>query len=160
MAELSLRAATPDDLDLLVEHETACFTRPGERFTRRLLRDLLRNPNASVLIAEHADQPVGSAIALRRKHPNGFSGRIYSVAVAPSARGLGAGRRLVEALLAQLADVRRIYLEVRPDNTVAIALYESLGFQKVEELANYYAPGEHAIRLRREVDTRDLPRQT
>lgn len=153
MPNLNLRAATPSDLDLLVEHETACFVRPGERFTRRLLRDLLANPNATILVADHAATPVGSAIGLRRRHPAGFSGRIYSVAVHPSARGLGAGRRLTEALLADLADVRRIYLEVRPDNATAIALYESLRFKPVEHLTNYYAPGEHAIRYRRENKT-------
>lgn len=150
MPNLSLRNAASTDLDLLVEHETACFTRPGERFTRRLLRDLLRNPNAIILIAEHNRRPVGSAIALRRKHPTGYSGRIYSVAVAPDARGLGAGRKLTRALLAELSDVRRVYLEVRPDNHAAIALYESLGFERVRDLPNYYAPGQHAVSFRRE----------
>lgn len=155
MPSLSLRPATPADLDLLVEHEIACFTRPSERFTRRLLRDLLRNPNATILIAEHAGRPVGSAIALRRKHPTCDSGRIYSVAITPDARGLGAGRKLTEALLAELSDVRRVYLEVRPDNAAAVALYESLGFARVRELPNYYAPGEHALSLRRINDSSD-----
>jgi ribosomal protein S18 acetylase RimI-like enzyme len=148
-SDLTIRTASIADLPLLESFEARCFADRHERFTRRLLRDLIANPNATILVAEHRAAPVGSAIALRRRHPTGYSGRIYSVAVTPDARGLGAGRRLTEALLARLADVRRVYLEVRPDNPAAIALYESLGFQRVRQLDNYYAPGRHAISYRR-----------
>lgn len=67
--------------------------------------------------------------SLRRSHV-----RLLAIALAPEWQGRGAGRRLMERLLAwadQWAGVLRIELNVHVDNERAIALYRSLGF--VEE---------------------------
>ena len=45
-------------------------------------------------------------------------------------RGRGLGRRVVSAVLAELADVETIGLNVRADNDAALHLYESLGFAR------------------------------
>jgi ribosomal protein S18 acetylase RimI-like enzyme len=57
---------------------------------------------------------------------------LWGVYVAPAARRRGIGRELVAAALARtgaMAGVRQILLGVNAANPVAIALYQSLGFQ-------------------------------
>jgi ribosomal-protein-alanine N-acetyltransferase len=45
-------------------------------------------------------------------------------------------RRLID--LARWHRAERIFLEVRPSNPHAIALYDSLGFNEIARRANYY----------------------
>lgn len=152
-----IRPATLGDLELLVRLESACFPHAEDRFSRRRVRGLLLNRRAPVLIYEHKGRPMGNAVGLVRQHTSGVSARIYSVAVHPDARGLGAGRRLAEALLARFSEAgaRRTYLEVRVDNTPAISLYVSLGFRQVCTLPDYYAPGQHGLSFCRPLDIGD-----
>jgi ribosomal-protein-alanine N-acetyltransferase len=70
------------------------------------------------------------------------------VATHPDARRQGLGRAVVEALLAKAAslDLAFVYLEVRPSNAAAIALYQSLGFTLVGRRKNFYRhPTEDAL---------------
>ncbi|MDH4076505.1 MAG: ribosomal protein S18-alanine N-acetyltransferase [Acidimicrobiia bacterium] len=85
----------------------------------------------------------------------GFGGVMYAadeahmlnLAVARNWSGWGIGRRLCEALLAGAA--RRaasgFTLEVRASNTVAQALYASLGFDSAGVRPGYYPDGEDAV---------------
>ncbi|MDR1780553.1 MAG: GNAT family N-acetyltransferase [Tannerella sp.] len=59
---------------------------------------------------------------------------IHDVFTAPTHRGKGIGRRLMEALIAeaQRLNASRITLEVRDDNLGAQKLYRSMGFNDVE----------------------------
>lgn len=152
-----IRPASLRDLDVLVRLEEACFPHAEDRFSRRRIRGLLLNRRAPVLIYEHNGRAMGNAVGLIRQHTSGVSARIYSVAVHPQARGLGAGRRLAEALLTRFSEAgaRRTYLEVRVDNIPAISLYVSLGFRQVCTLPDYYAPGQHGLSFCRPLDLGD-----
>jgi len=83
---------------------------------------------------------------------------LLNVCVAPGRQGRGLGRLLVEHFL-DLADrckAHAVYLEVRPSNTPARALYKSLGFRRIGVRKCYYpaAPGEpreDAIQLARDI---------
>lgn len=70
-----------------------------------------------------------------------FECEIHTIAVAPSHRGLGYGRALLDVMLdvADAADAP-VYLEVRTDNDTAIALYERNGFVRRGVRRNYYQP--------------------
>lgn len=66
---------------------------------------------------------------------------IHTIAVDPAVQGRGHGRALLSALL-DVADRESaaVFLEVRTDNTQAIALYERNGFTVAGTRRNYYQP--------------------
>lgn len=81
-------------------------------------------------------------------------GDIQTIAVAPAARGMGLGRGLMHALITQARrrHVAELFLEVRADNPIARALYDSLGFRQIGVRRGYYQPdGVDAITMRLEV---------
>ena len=148
-SHVRIRPATPADLSELSALEQTCFE-PHDAFPRRLLRDLIRNERAIFLVAEVDGLLAGCCIALVRRHRRHVSGRIYDVAVNPVFRGRGLGSMLTRHALEGLRArrVRRVYLEVRTDNDVAIRLYRNLGFQLARPLPDYYGGGIHGQSMR------------
>lgn len=65
---------------------------------------------------------------------------ILNVAVSPQCQGHGYGRSFMHFLLetARRHGADTAFLEVRPSNSVAIRLYDSLGFNQVGVRHNYY----------------------
>jgi [ribosomal protein S18]-alanine N-acetyltransferase len=65
---------------------------------------------------------------------------ILNICIRSDLRSAGVGRRLMDFLLerARAAEMRDVFLEVRPSNPVAISLYESLGFARVGVRKAYY----------------------
>lgn len=59
-------------------------------------------------------------------------------------RALGYGERLLDELLyrARSATVREIFLEVRPSNKTALALYKKKGFHQIADRPAYYQANE------------------
>lgn len=90
-------------------------------------------------------------------HPDGFvlarvagdEAEILTLAVAPSARGRGLGRALLQAVIRSTAEqgAASLFLEVGADNPAALALYAGLGFSKVGMRKAYYN-GRDALVLR------------
>ena len=69
----------------------------------------------------------------------GDEAEVHTIGVRPAAQGTGLGRKLLRQLLTAAAG-RRILLEVRTDNEVAIGLYESEGFVRLGIRRRYYQP--------------------
>ena len=65
---------------------------------------------------------------------------ILNLCVDPNYRAYGYGERLLDQILLQArsADVREIFLEVRPSNQTALTLYSKKGFHKVANRPAYY----------------------
>lgn len=65
---------------------------------------------------------------------------ILNVAVDEDFRGQGYGKQLIQHMLnlAQQVGVRFVFLEVRISNSIAISLYERLGFTQIGKRKNYY----------------------
>ena len=65
---------------------------------------------------------------------------ILNLCVDPEFRSLGYGERLLDEILfrARSASVREIFLEVRPSNEMALALYRKKGFYQVANRPAYY----------------------
>lgn len=65
---------------------------------------------------------------------------ILNLCVDPNFRSHGYGERLIDEILlrARSSDVREIFLEVRPSNQTALALYRKKGFHQVANRPAYY----------------------
>lgn len=148
---VELRPASLADAGTILEIERACFHAIEETFNLRQIRSLIRNPRAAVLVATIDGDVVGWSVGLTREHRHYRSGRVYAVAIHPSARGRKLGQALTEGTLAELTakGIRNVYLEVRSDNEAAIRLYQKLGFVFRRELRDYYGQGRHGIRMMR-----------
>lgn len=97
-----------------------------------LIPALRRVQGALVLLAFADTEPVGVAVCF-----SGFSTfrargllNIHDLAVLPTWRGKGVGRRLLTAVERAAAELGfcKVTLEVRADNAAAIGLYRALGF--------------------------------
>ncbi len=65
---------------------------------------------------------------------------VLNLCIAEAERGRGHGRRMLEHLLERgaAAGMTEAFLEVRPSNTSALALYRALGFEQVGMRRGYY----------------------
>jgi len=128
----SLRPMREDDLDTVIAIEQRAYPFP---WTRGILRDCLRaDYPAWVLLQGEAVIGYGVlSIAADEAH-------ILNICTAPEAQGRGHGRRLLRSLLqiARGRGVRRMFLEVRPSNPHAIALYHDEGFNEIGRRPRYY----------------------
>jgi ribosomal protein S18 acetylase RimI-like enzyme len=143
---IPIRIAGPADAAAILALEESF---PTDRLSARSVRALLRSPSARIWIAERGGEPLGS-IVLFMPRGRRFA-RIYSVVVAPAARGNGLGDRLVGIAEDAAAAARRdtMTLEVREDNAVARALYTRRGYTLREHLEGYYEDGADGLRLRK-----------
>ena len=68
---------------------------------------------------------------------DGYRGRLYYVACAPSTRQSGVGCRMVDAAEAWLRErgVVEFHLMVRGTNTEVVAFHERLGFERMPRVA-------------------------
>jgi ribosomal-protein-alanine N-acetyltransferase len=132
----------PGHLADVAELEQLCF--PEEPWSEQALLVLCRD-HGTGYAAVNED---GQVLAYVGMTYAADEGSITNVATHPDARRQGLGRAVVEALLAKAAslDLAFVYLEVRPSNAAAIALYQSLGFTLVGRRKNFYRhPTEDAL---------------
>lgn len=139
------RPAVLQDLDELVRLENLCFK--IDRFSRRSFRYLLTKANAVTLVEPGDDGLRAYVIVLF--HTGTSLARLYSLAVHPEARGSGLGRLMIEAAerIALERDGVTMRLEVRKDNSAAIALYQKLGYRQFGHYDDYYEDHGEALRF-------------
>lgn len=149
MGRLQIREAVLEDLDFLHQLEGCCF--PCHRqSSRRSLRTSITSASQQTYILERIKNklppaPVGAATVFCYKHAL----RIYSIAIHPDYRGHGMGDFLLRYLigLAQLRGCDRLTLEADSHNRALIDWYRKFSFVTVEQLEDYYGPGEPACRM-------------
>jgi ribosomal protein S18 acetylase RimI-like enzyme len=141
MSNVVIRAATPEDLDLLWEYLAIASFEPNSAAAKAVpilasyLKDWPR-PGDFGLIAEQDGVPLGAACARQfspadEKFPFGDGTPELSIGVNEPARGKGIGETLLRALIAEAtARGLGLGLSVRHTNP-ARRLYERLGFRAV-----------------------------
>lgn len=65
---------------------------------------------------------------------------VLNLCIAPGQQGKGYGRKMLEQMVAEArrAQVECVFLEVRPSNPQAIALYQRMGFNEIGRRKAYY----------------------
>ena len=142
--DLVIRPAEPADVDALLALEQTVFE--TDRLERRSFQHAVRSPTISLLVAGMADRTAGYAMILRRR--GSATAHLGSIAVAPAASRIGVGKSLLAACEFEAAshDGARLRLEVREDNNAAQELYETMGYERVERIDDYYEDGTAAWR--------------
>jgi ribosomal-protein-alanine N-acetyltransferase len=131
-----------EHIDQVVKIEETSFPTPWSR--QAFTHEVLHNSFAHYIVALHGERVVGYAgvwIIIDEAH-------ITNVAVHPDFRrqGLGRGLMLEMMRLSIYSGANRMTLEVRPSNTAARSLYQSLGFCERGLRRRYYKEtGEDAI---------------
>jgi ribosomal protein S18 acetylase RimI-like enzyme len=145
LSEPQIRAATIADIPALTALEGG-FPE-DDRFDPRTWRRLLSGRAATWVIETKKNGLVAAAVILFRRGSR--IARLYSLAVAPDARGFGLARTLLTACEADAAGrgVRAMRLEVRRSNSSAVRLYERAGYRVIATLESYYPDGEAAHRM-------------
>jgi len=147
--DLVFRIATLDDLPALIQLEQQCFT--TDRLTPRSFQWMISRAHAQLIVAEQNGQLLGYALVLF--HRGTSLARLYSIAIALEARGVGLGRLLLERTeaCALAHDCAYLRLEVRTDNPAAINLYERNGYRRFALIHDYYEDHADALRLEKRI---------
>jgi ribosomal protein S18 acetylase RimI-like enzyme len=137
--EDGLRDVVGDDVGLIAPLHDLEF--PDTYFTAQQLLERAATGEHVVLVAT-SDEGRFAGYAAGRIQPDG-NGYIDFVAVDPSGRGGGAGRRLVSGLVRRLLPVSttgEVHLTVQEHRAPARALYASLGFRLDIGFVGYRSP--------------------
>lgn len=128
----TFRPMTEADLEQVIRIERAAYPYP---WTLGNFRDCL-HAGYSCWVAELDQGMIGYSVLLAVAG----EGHVLNCCVSPPWQGHGYGRILMEHLLrtAREHGVEDLYLEVRPSNTRAIRLYQSLGFEGIALRRGYY----------------------
>ena len=140
--ELVIDALTYDDIPQCAALEKRMFAEDSPWPAAAFRAELNAPYNTYFAARERAGaQIIGYAGISTLGGPDAYECEIHTIAVDPEYRGRGIGKSLLEAMLA-IADENDapVFLEVRTDNEVAIALYSTHGFSTAGIRRNYYQP--------------------
>lgn len=123
-----------ENISDVAEIEKICFAHP---WSEKSLEEQLTNDISHFFVAKNID---GKSIGYAGMQAIVGEGYVTNIGVLPQYRGSGIGSRLVKQLIDTADGLRLdfISLEVRPSNTVAIALYKKYGFKEVGRRKNFY----------------------
>lgn len=127
-----IRVMDNDDIGQVSDIEQRSYEFP---WGHRVFRDCLLT-GYHCIVLERTDTVAGYSIlsvAAGEAH-------ILNLCVDPRYRQLGYGEQLLDDILrrAALAEVKEIFLEVRPSNRKAIGLYRKKGFRQIADRPSYY----------------------
>ena len=139
-----LRDMRREDLPAVLDIERRSFAQP---WSRAFFEKELATPFARLVVVVEGAVPRPQVIGYTCRWRVTDEVHLLNVAVHPERRGLGHGRALVAAVVAEAeaARGRVVYLEVRAGNVIARRLYRQLGFKDLGVRRGYYGPGQDAI---------------
>lgn len=138
---MTIESMTVDDIAQVAEIERQIFSIP---WSEKAFRNSMESDNTIYIVAKENDNVAGYA----GMYLSFEEGNITNVAVNPLSRRKGIGEKIVRDILNRAYEkgVRDVFLEVRETNSVAIALYEKIGFKEEGIRKNFYdKPRENAL---------------
>ena len=130
-----MRAMTLADVDAVLGIEQSVQAYPSYPWTRGNFMDALNS--GYLCCVDEADGEIrGYAVLM----PVLEEAELLTIGVSTAQQRKGLGRAMLRAMLedARKNKMHRVYLEVRPSNTAAIALYRSAGFAEIGVRRGYY----------------------
>jgi ribosomal-protein-alanine N-acetyltransferase len=146
------------DIPRCVEIEKVLFPGDDPWSARAFHSELDAGGFYLVARADDSDEPIGYAgLAVVGRRMGEFEASVHTIGVASEFQGNGIGTALLTALLARADDLfAPVFLEVRTDNSAALALYERHGFTRIGLRKRYYQPsGADAYTMMRPARTRE-----
>jgi ribosomal-protein-alanine N-acetyltransferase len=127
-----MRSMTPDDVDAVLGIEVAVQAYP---WTRGNFMDAL-NYGYVCCVDEDDGAIRGYAILM----PAVDEAELLNISVAAAWQRKGLGKTIINEMLqkAREMNIKRVFLEVRPSNVAAIALYKRSGFDLIGVRRGYY----------------------
>jgi RimJ/RimL family protein N-acetyltransferase len=153
-ATVSLRPPQDSDFDVLaaLRRDTALWHTllaypPSEPPAAPEVRDWIARRSGEpgggfLVVADDQNRPIGF-VQVMEVHRRGRLGKI-GIALAHEARRKGLGGMALSQLLTYAHDtlgLRKLLLEVRADNSAAIALFSAAGFSRVGVMRAHYSEG-------------------
>lgn len=151
---MNIRAARPDDL-LNIQHcNLLCL--PENYQMKYYFYHALSWPQLSYVAEDEKGRIVGYVLAKMEEDPDDAPhGHITSLAVRRTHRRLGLAQKLMDQssrAMVECFGAKYVSLHVRVSNRAALHLYgNTLHFKKEDVEAKYYADGEDAFAMRREL---------
>ncbi|MCP4976524.1 MAG: GNAT family N-acetyltransferase [Maribacter sp.] len=144
MDDVKIRAATLDDINLLLEFEQGVIeaerpfdvTLGADPITYYNLEELVVSDDASLVVAEFEGEIIGSGYALVKPARHYLNHKFYSylgfMYTIPKYRGRGVNTKIIEELRqwSDFKGLKEIRLTVYDENLGAIKAYEKAGFKK------------------------------
>jgi [ribosomal protein S18]-alanine N-acetyltransferase len=129
---LQLRPMQMHDLDNIMQIEPTIYSHP---WTRGNFSDSLQN-GYSGWVLEDAGEMIGYSLLMMIMD----EAHLLNLSVAKHMQKQGLGRYLLEHMckIAKTHKALNMFLEVRPSNISAIALYENMGFCEISIRRGYY----------------------
>jgi ribosomal-protein-alanine N-acetyltransferase len=155
-----LRKFNMNDLQSVMHINRLCLP---ENYTDYFFIDLYHRFPETFIVAEENGKVVGYIMCRIEVGLSNFGfkglirkGHIVSVAVLPPYRRKGIGEALVAKAMEgmQVYNAKQCFLEVRMTNEPAINLYKKLGFEVTRAIHGYYADGEDAYLMSREISSK------
>lgn len=136
-----MRSMTLADVDAVLSIEQAVQAYP---WTRGNFIDALKHGYvcrvAEELVAGHPDEDNGVIRGYAILMPAVDEAELLNIGVAASWQRKGLGRMILNEMLqtARAMNMMRVFLEVRPSNVAAVALYRCVGFSVIGVRRDYY----------------------
>ena len=130
--QYQLRPMQMDDLDTIMQIEPTIYSHP---WTCGNFSDSL-NSGYSAWVLEQDRGVIGYALLMMILD----EAHLLNLSIAKHQQKQGLGRYLLEHMLkiAKAHKAANLFLEVRPSNVTAIALYENMGFSEMAVRRGYY----------------------
>jgi len=139
MSGETLRRFREEDVDAVMEIEREAF--PKGRYPKDLILEYARNYPEGFIVLK-----VESTLAAYMIYDRG--GHVFSMAVKPSFRKMGLGRKMFAHARKHAGE--RLWLEVRSRNTGAIRFYEKMGMRIRGKVPSYYGTDDALVMVEEE----------
>lgn len=145
---MELRPWIYEDILAISELEKECF--PKEPWSYKMLASSFENDNFLGVVAMDGGEIIGyGGITLAVDTAD-----VDNVAVSEAYRKSGVGTAIISYLINKAAEhgAKKLFLEVRVSNSVAMSMYLKNGFKGVYARTRYYTDGEDCLVMVREIN--------